>query len=180
MIYRETRLTASSKSHGNGIGPRRYVLFWISLAILLIANILIRIPQKSHALAERPSDWAVELPGASGRSSMEPNTKMREGAWLSQLPEEERRKIEERRAADRSFFASINDLPESERSQKIQEYFEQNPPPVPADTNAPGGQRPPGPGGPAPNGSRGRPGTRLPEPDQRRSMDKRIADSQTL
>ena len=89
---------------------------------------------------------------------------------LQNIPEDQRKAIEDRMKADRVFFESLRDLPEDQRRKKMQEHFARNPPP-------PGL----GPDGPGPAGAgdmeNGEP-IRLPPPDVRRSMDQQIANSQ--
>jgi len=111
-------------------------------------------------------------------------------AALASLPEADRKKVQEHVAAERAFFASIKDLAEDDRRQKMQEYFSKNPPPeVPGmgrPAFVPVGDAPPLPtvgqagrssSGPTePSGNMPRL-NRLPEPLERREMDQQFVNS---
>jgi hypothetical protein len=92
----------------------------------------------------------------------------------------------------REFFASVQNLPDAERWQKMQQHFMQNPPPpgmpFPGPPGGgppgPGGSPPPGgPGGGGPGGGPGGPGgpggggPHVPPPEMRRGMDQQIVNT---
>ncbi len=171
--------------------PKRPHLRWllVSLVILILigANLAIRWPH-GQASSGKSSLPPGPPPGMTGNSpaSSAPNSQMRERfeAALQALPADQRKTIEARIAADRTFFDSIRNLPEAERRQKAQQHFAQNPPPQipgltpisPDGTTAPGSSEAPGggPGGPGHGPESGQ----LPPPSARYSMDQHIVESQ--
>jgi len=91
-------------------------------------------------------------------------------ARLDALPEEQKTAIQTRMHEDQKFFASVRNLPETERREKLQQHFAQNPPPFGPPPGA-GGGPPPGPG----PGDGGAP--HIPPPDVRRGMDQQMVNS---
>lgn len=169
----------------------RWLLVGLAIALLIGANFVIRWPHgktssdKGSFPPGPPPDIAGNSPNSSASPSGSPDT-MRERfqAALQALPADQRKTIETRLAADRSFFDSVRNLPETERQEKIQQHFAQNPPPQipglaplsPDGTTAPGSPEGPGggPGGPGHGPESGH----IPPPSVRRSMDQHIVDSQ--
>jgi hypothetical protein len=154
---------------------RRY-----KLAILLMALLALNAVRYWHG--KHPSETfrrAGRLPGPPGDpaaadsfSGTDPAMRQRIEAALQKMPAEQRKAVEDRIKADRTFFESLRDLPEDQRREKMREHFAQNPPPPDFDPGfpGPGGQEGGGPGSGDP--------VRLPPPDVRRSMDQEIANSQ--
>lgn len=170
--------------------PKRPRLRWllVSLAILILigANLAIRWPHGEAAPDKRafPPGPPPDIAGNSPDSPSQPKMRERFEAALQALPADQRKIIETRLAADRTFFDSIRNLPEAERRQKVQQHFAQNPPPQipgltpisPDGTTAPGSSEAPGggPGGPGHGPESGQ----LPPPSARYSMDQHIVESQ--
>ncbi len=150
---------------------RRHWLLLLFVVALLV-NLAIYWPRKGDPAA-LPGARPPGPPSGLLLDASAPDAPQREAAFqamLAKLPTAQRTAIEERVAADKAFFATLKDLPEAERREKMQEHFAQNPPPpLPGMTDNP----PPGPGGPG-----GGPGAHIPPPDVRREMDRNIANSQ--
>lgn len=167
----------------------RFKLAYI-LAILVVLNVIRFWAQKRDdgepafpppplgaAIGGAPLD-ANAGPGGPGG----PPRRERMEAMLNRLPAEQRKVVVERMAEERKFFDSIRDLPEEQRSQKMQEHFAQNSPPFPPNGDGPpiappGGVGSGGGNGPGPE-SFGKGGMHLPPPGVRRSMDQQIANAQ--
>lgn len=159
---------------------------------LISVNLAVHWPwaERKHEMGRPPGPPPK---GAEGPLSDEMRARMESA--LTKLPEAQQKAIRERIEADKAFFASIKNLSETERRQKMQEHFAQNPPP-----QIPGVEKmgpPPGmagdPGKPgegadsssgsgnneakedAPNGPES---NRLPDPAVRRGLDQQIANSQ--
>lgn len=174
---------------------------WIAVLLgLIIINLAVHWPWSAqrHGMGQPPGPPPN---GAQGPRSDEMRAKMESA--LAKLPEAQQTAIRNRMEADKAFFDSIKTLSETERRQKMQEHFAQNPPP-----QIPGMEKmgpPPGmaggPGGPGGPGGRGdgnntdssseqgndgakdnAPGgpapNRLPDPAVRRGLDQQIANSQ--
>jgi hypothetical protein len=154
---------------------RRYKLAILLLGLL--ALIALRFRQGKYTSdAFRQAQHPARSPGAAvpADSFVESDPGMRqriEGA-LQKLSEDQRKTVEGRMKADRALFESLRDLPENQRREKIEEFFDQNPPPL-FDPASPGIGRPGG-GGVPENGDP----VHLPPPEIRRSMDQQMANSQ--
>ena len=156
----------------------------ILLVILLIMNGIRYWPHKHPA---GPSAKVPGLPppggpmGAppEGGAFSEPNAAMPERmkAILQKMPAEQRKAFEDRMDKDRIFFASLRNLPEEQRRQKIADYFAENPAPPGFDpaNGGPGIGGPGGPGGPEDGGA-----FPIPPPAERRSLDQQVANSQKM
>lgn len=167
----------------------RFKLAYI-LAILVVLNVIRFWPPKKDdaepAFPPPPAGAAMdgtppdENAGPGGPGG--PAGRERTEAMLNRLPAEQRKVVVERMAEDRKFFDSIRDLPEEQRSQKMQEHFAQNSPPSPPNGDGqpippPGGAGSEGGNGPGPE-SFGKGGMHLPPPGVRRSMDQQIVNAQ--
>jgi len=146
----------------------------IVLAMLLALNAARFWHGKDSPGASRGGGRIFGPPGAPGADNPFPARdaamRKRMETALQNMPEDQRKAIEDRMKADRVFFESLRNLPKDQRSKMLQEHFAQNPPP-------PGF----GPGGPEARGpgeiENGEP-IQLPPPDVRHSMDQQIANSQ--
>jgi len=155
---------------------RKHKLTIVLGALLVI--IVVRFWQgrrPSHTF-RRPLGAVVSPAGRAGANSLpDPDPGMRqriEGA-LQKMADQQRKSVEDRANADRAFFESLQNLPEDQRRAKLEEYFEQNPPPQGFDPGAPS-VRGPGAGGDPANGD----AVPIPPPDVRHSLDQQVANAQ--
>lgn len=176
--------------------------FWLAVVLLIAVALTLFTywPRKKS----RPDRFGGGPPGPPPELFADPSSpeaaeqEARFQSLLKSLPEDRRKDMEARHAADQAFVAAIKDLPEQERREKLREHFRQLPPP--------GGDGPPraGTSGPSeeksasgsdstmgaagggssgsgrpgdPEGPGGDRGVRIPPVEQRHSMDKHIADS---
>jgi hypothetical protein len=95
-------------------------------------------------------------------------------ARIKALPEDQQTAIKQRMQQDKEFFASIGNLSDSEKQQKIHDYMSKNPPPAGMFPGGPPGSKD-GPGGPPPGGPGDTP--HIPPPDVRRDMDQHLVDA---
>src|SRR5580704_17964461 len=100
---------------------RRYKWWVLALVLLVVLNVVGFWPSK-HA----SRGFAGGPPMMDGKFH-EPDAAMQ--ARIDALPEPQRTAIETRMNQDRQFFASIQNLPEDQRRQMMQQHFAQNPPP---------------------------------------------------
>jgi len=161
---------------------RRFPLAVLLAVLLIIDGIKYWPPRHSgQALADarnlprRIPGLPEDLRGADAFPEPAAAMRQRLDAMLQRIPEEQRKAIQDHLEKDRIFFASLRNLPEEQRRQKIAEYFAQNPPPPGFDpTNGGAGiGGPGGPGGPEDGGA-----FPIPPPAERRSLDQQVADSQ--
>jgi hypothetical protein len=155
--------------------------WWLLLAVLVILNVVRFWPVK-HPAQARGFPGGPPPGGFPG-----PDAAMQ--ARIDSLPDDQKQAVEDWIKGNKDFFASVQNLPQSDRQQKIQEHFAQNPPPpgMPFPGPPPGGPAPggsPGPGGPGngggPPGGPGGPGgggMHIPPPDVRRGMDQGLVNA---
>ena len=167
---------------------RRYK-WWLLLAVLLLLNVIRYWPAK-HTTQTRNG-------GPPPGGFPQPNAAMQ--AQIDALPDNQKLAVENWMKDAKEFSASIQNLPENQRREKMQEHMSQNPPPQgmpfpgpggPAPNvdgspppNGPGGQGGPGGGGPGGPGGPGAPGgpgdggaPHIPPPDARRGMDQGLVN----
>ncbi len=100
---------------------------------------------------------------------------------LEKMAPPQRQKFEERLQADRTFFASVRELPEIVRRERVQEYLSSHP--LPLELMPPNGGPPNSlPPLPGPPGISGRPDAEpmhLPDPATRYALDQQVANSQS-
>lgn len=163
-------------------GHHRKLAFVFSALFILCA---VRLWPHKSARTQNPAaptgTFQTNAPG-DGTPPSGPDSApwQRMNAVLQKLPAQQRKFAEERMRKDQAFFASLRDLPQDQRQQKIQEYLAKNPPQFPPQFDGP-----PPTGAPGQNGEHGPgfddPGQRpmhLPPPEVRHSMDQQIANTQ--
>lgn len=119
------------------------------LAVLLILNVFRYWHRHPARAAGGSPPMAFPTPDAAMQ------------AQIDALPDDQRLAAQNWIQGNKDFFASVQNLPQADRWQKMQEHFAQNPPPpgMPFPGPPPGGGGPPGPGGsPPPGGPPGGPG----------------------
>jgi hypothetical protein len=129
--------------------------WWLILAVLLVLNAIHYWPTKHTT---RRQAGGPPPPGGFPQ----PDAAME--ARINSLPDDQKLAVEDWMKQDRDFAASIQNLPEAERREKMQEHFSENPPPP--------GLPFPGPGGPDDGGA-----PHIPPPDVRRGMDQGLVNS---
>jgi hypothetical protein len=161
---------------------RRYK-WWLLLAFMLVLNAIRYWPAKQAANG---------FQGGPPQGFPTPDAAMQ--ARIDALPDEQRLAVENWIKESKDFFASVQNMPQSDRWQKMQEHFAQNPPPPGMPFPGPGPGGPPGssgtdggpgpgPGGPGggPPGGSGGPGgpggPHVPPPDQRYKMDQGLVNA---
>jgi hypothetical protein len=127
-----------------------------------------------------PFEEAQDLAGmaagqtdAASLSEPDPGMRQRIEAALQKISEKQRKSIEDRAEADRPFFTSLEYLPEDQRREKLEEYFDQNPPSQGFGSGSPN-ERFPGGGGDPANGDP----IPIPSPDVRQPLDQHGANLQ--
>jgi hypothetical protein len=157
---------------------QRYKWFFV-LAVLLILNVIRYWPVKHASLSA-----STGLPPGMGSGSfqaMDPARMQAMGAAIQAridaLPDDQRAAAQQRMQQDREFFASLQNLPQSERMAKMMEHFMENPPPPRMMPPMPQGGMPPGSGGGGFNGFQANGGVPpiLP-PDQRQPVEQSIVN----
>lgn len=157
---------------------QRYKWF-LPLAVLLILNVIRYWPVKQasrNASSGLPSGM-----GSGGLQAMGPGGFQAMGAAIQAridaLPDDQKAAAQQRMQHDREFFASLQNLPQSERMAKMMEHFMENPPPPGMMPPMPPGGMPPGSGGGGFNGFQGNGGVPpiLP-PDQRQPIEQSIVN----
>jgi hypothetical protein len=147
---------------------------------LLLALAALRYSKGRHPSEEfRGAQRTVPSPrgqiGADSPPEPDPGMRQRIEGALQKMSEKQRKSVEDRANADRAFFESLRNLPEDQRREKMEEHFEQNPPPQGFDPGAPGAGGP-GVGGDPHNGD----AIPIPPPDERHSLDEQFANSQKM
>jgi len=150
--------------------------WWLLLAVVLVLNAIRYWPVRHAAPGFGAGGPPPGGPGGPGGGAFrEPDAAML--AQIQAMPQEQRAAVEQRMREDKDFFASVQNLPETERREKVQQHFAENPPPF----------GPPGPPGPPPGGAGGGPGgpggpgdggaPHIPPPEVRRGMDQGLVNS---
>jgi len=155
--------------------------WWLVLAVLLIFNVIRYWPAKRAAPAGPP---------AAGRGFPTPDAAMQ--AKIDALPDDQNEAVKDWMQQQKDFFASVQNLPDDQKQQKMMEHFSQNPPPPGMPFRDPGGSPDAGPDGSPPGGGAGgsglgEPGANggppgdgtphIPPPDVRRGMDQGLVNA---
>ena len=153
-------------------GPATSGTFFRKHKLTIVLRVLLSIVALRYWQGRRPSDTfrrplgAVVSPGGqAGANSLpdpDPGLRWRIEAALQKLADKQRESVEERANADRAFFESLQNLPEKQRREKLEEYFDQNPPPLGFDPGSPSVRGPAAGGGPTNGGA-----VPIPSPDVR-------------
>ena len=149
----------------------RYRTWVILLAVLALGNLVFHWP---HKAAAPPDGFPGGPPPMLGDGAVPPaptpEMQARMDARLKKMTPERRAKFEARRQAEQAFFASVRDLPEAERKQKMEDHFAEHRP----GPGGPDGDDDDGPGG----GPEGDGMMHIPSVDNRRAMDQQIVSHQ--
>jgi hypothetical protein len=158
--------------------PLNRYKWFILLGILVLLLVIQRWP-RHHA---QPPQF-----GGPPRGFPTPDAAMQ--AKIDALPDDQRVAVENWMKDTKDFFASVQNMPQADRWQKMQEHFAQNPPPPGMPFQGPPGPPPGGNGSPPPGGPPGGPGggggpggpggggPRVPDPEERHGMDQGLVNA---